>query len=86
MMEAALNKNAIPYIDQQCHDPDTPRSWKWYFLAIEIGKGAVGGAGLFIALAGLINLIILLFTSIDVANTAMFYATSIIGAVIGGGV
>jgi hypothetical protein len=83
-MEAALARNAVAHFDRQCRDPDIPRSWRWYLFAIEIGKGAVGGAGLFIALAGLYHLLLLLATVEVSASTTLLYLMSIIGALLGG--
>lgn len=66
------------------HDPDMPRSWRWWLLAMEAGKGAVGGVGLFIAFAGLENLFILVTTGeVTHPNIFTLNVMSIIGALIG---
>jgi hypothetical protein len=81
-MEVTLDRNASAHFVQ--HDQDISRYWRWCLFAIDICKAAIGGAGLFIALAGLDDLFLRLVTGEATANVTLFYAMSIVGALLGG--
>jgi xanthine/uracil/vitamin C permease (AzgA family) len=80
-MEEALDRNAVASSDHQQY---IPRSWRWFLLAIEAGKGAVGGVGLFIALAGLEQLFNFVTTGeVSSPSATVLKLMSVIGALLG---